>query len=144
MLSTPTPPDLDTNVDVGGRKREAPPPDDSERLDRGGEDHDMVEDLCLMDRFERERQDNRRGNRALDEIVNEATLEQFLNVVGFTCEERKSVARDLTNLGQAMSNVHVAEVFSPPRVTAAASRMGFTLVWCLKSNMVGTWTTRRA
>ena len=111
----------------GQQKRGAPPSDELERVVRSREDHDMaVEQFCVLERFEHERRDNKRTNRMLDEIVAETTSKEFMEMAGLSCAERRSVARDLAKLGQELNDIHVAEIFSPPHVTAEASRMELT------------------
>lgn len=115
--AVPAPQDMEVNVN--GRKRQAEPIDDSIRGDRpAGDDDQMVEEICVMERFEQEREIC--AERARDSQA------QCLEALGFSSAERQSVAKDLAKLGQELNDIHVAEIFSPPRVTAAAGRMGLT------------------
>ena len=98
------------------------PPDGADRGDPQGDDDTAMDQLCVLERFGKERD----RNPSLQEIVGEESEDRFLERMGFECAERRAVRRDLEKLGQNLNDVHVAEIFSPPRVTAETHRFGLT------------------
>ena len=81
-----------------------------------------MDEFFVLERFEKERD----RNPLLREIVDEKSEDRFLERIGFECAERRAVRRDLEKLGQNLNNVHMAEIFSPPRATAESHRFGLT------------------
>ena len=82
-----------------------------------------LEEFCIVQRAEEERLHRRSSDRDVAAILS-LSNGRCLEELGFGCAERRQVQADLMKLGQ--HDVHVAEVFSPPRVTAMASRFGLT------------------
>ena len=87
-------------------------------------DHLSLDELSLdiLERAESEGLERKANDGWLNEM-SRCKPDHYLEAVGFECAERRQVQRDLMRLGQA---VHVAEVFSPPRMTAQAHRFGLT------------------
>ena len=81
-----------------------------------------LDDKFYFERSEKERE----RNPLLQEIVDEKLEDRFLERIGFECAERRAVRRDLEKLGQNLNDVHMAEIFSPPRATAESHRFGLT------------------
>ena len=106
-----------------GVKRAAEDPhDDTGSRDPQDDDDAAMDEFCVLERFEKERD----RNPLLREIVDEKLEDRFLERIGFECVERRAVRRDLEKLGQNLNDVHMAEIFSPPRATAESHRFGLT------------------
>ena len=84
------------------------------------DDDDLLE-LCAYERQERYRLDWR-----LSAAARLASNEGSLELLGFDCGERRKVKADLSALGTAVEDIHVTEIFSPPRATAMSPRFGLT------------------
>ena len=131
--SSPTPPTTipaatttTTTVPVptrtGVKRAAEDPPDDTNYRDLPDDDDAAMDEFCVLERFEKERD----RNPLLPEIVDEELEDDFLERIGFECAERQAVRQDLEKLGQNLNDVHVAEIFSPPRATAESHRFGLT------------------
>ena len=72
------------------------PPDGAGRGDPQDDDDTAMDQLCVLERFEKERD----RNPSLQEIVGEESEDGFLERIGFECAERRAVRRDLEKLGE--------------------------------------------
>ena len=78
----------------------------------------------MLDRNEQERIANKLKDPVLNGISKVTSNRQFVEVAGLDKTKYKKVRYDLMKLSHDLNNIHVAVIFSQPKVMATASRTG--------------------